>query len=982
MAVRACWLLAWRALLLVGGLIGVAQAQPLLTDDQRAWVAAHREVRVAVQDASLPPLQSFTADGQVSGMLGDYLQRLADRTGLVFRPVKSATLAARDADFRARRVDLLPMVYSGDVIEHEARLTAPYLRLPSVFITRRDVTDYTPNGNPGRLRVAYTTGSAFEQHWRKRHPDARYVPFDTPLEALRGISTGAADIALVSLPLATYLIETQRLGNLVGRAFATDAPSSLAMGVHPDATMLAAIVAKGLDSLSEAEHQRLFEKWMPARHFLQLDATVALTDEELRWLRQHSRVRVAYDREFAPFTFEADHEMRGLGADMLREVSRRLGLELIEQRPGTWAEAFGAARDGRVDVLVAAARSEERGGQFLFVGPWSVSPTALVTPVGQAGPMSLADVGSRALAVQDEHFLIGYLGRRYPAIELRRVTSLHEMLVLVRAGDVAAGLGNMQVLSQMIQRDHPGALTLSGTVPDGDSELYFAVAKDRPELAAVLSKGLAALSDGEKAGLRQTWLAAVYQPGWSPRQVLLTAAPWLLGLALVGATLWRQRQRWRREVLRRRETHKALSLSMQRMEEASLSKSHFIASLSHEIRNPLGGMIAAADLLKRDLKGSPAAARVDTIRRAGEGLLDLLARTLDFSKAESGMLSMEPSWVPVTAWCRRTCAAYEGAALQKGLRLQVRCEAGQGGAPDSEALIDPVRLGQVLANLLSNAIKFSALGTVQVALTVDAAAQRLRLSVRDDGPGIGALDQERIFLPYTQIGGEAAAPHAGGHGLGLALCRQLVEQMGGSIGVHSRPGEGCCFRVDVPAAVRMPPVAGEVATPSGAAAALASPSRAAGSDSAPAFGAVAPGGVWSATELLLIDDDPVGRMIHAELLSTLGWTVREQASAVQALSDWQAHPVGLVLTDCHMPELDGPGFAQRLRALAAQGLQQPCIIALTGAADADMHARCLAAGMDGVLVKPLRTAALQACLRSLAPRHGLVLPDEVAPTVY
>lgn len=915
--VRACvggWLWLWLAL---GHAATVA-----LDAEERAWLAAHPVVRAAMHRVDVAPLQIWRADGMVDGIISEYFALIRQRTGLRIEPLKAATLAERDGDFRARRAELLPLVLTGDPISAEAKLTPPFFSAPPVFVTRRDQADFSPTGaDLGGLRVALMPGSAFDAWLRRNYPAAHFVTVDSPAAELSAVASGQADVRVGPLPTAVFTIESRLLANLSVRAFADDAPSGYAMGVQRDQRALWRIIQKALASISDQEHAEIQKKWLPVRHFLGLDARgLLLNDAERAWLRAHPQLRVAYDRGFAPFTLQHDGRMQGLGADLLREVARRLGLELVEERAGTWADAYALGLAGTVDLLVAAGRNEERRAYFDFVGPWISSPTAIVTRSESAGPFELGDLGDRPLAVQQDHFLLPMLARRHPALKPVQAATLEQALAMVHDGRAMAAMGNLNVMSTLIQREHPGALTISGTVPGGDSELFFAVPRGKPELAVILSKGLQSLSEAEISEMRQRWLVVQYAPGWRWQQVLQVFGPALLAALLAALWVQRNNRRLRGEVAQRLAAEARLGESLAREAEVSRSKSRFIASLAHEIRNPLGAMLAGIGLLAHRLPDERDLRLLASMRRAGDGLLELLSRTLDFSKAESGMLVSRPEWVDVPAWVHDIVHAFEAAAAGKGLALVCEVDAPAG----RQAFFDRVRIGQVLGNLLSNAVKFSASGEVRVA--VQAKAEALRLAVRDNGPGIAPEDRPRLFQPYSQL--TQARPHPGGTGLGLALCRQIVEHVGGRITLEGGEGPGCTFVVELPLWWRDAPPAAPAQAP-----------------------ALPPD--WRRYPVLAVDDDPVSLTLMAEQMRTLGIEVVTVDDAETALQRWRATPHRVLITDCHMAGLDGFELTRLVRQLPTPPGARPWIVAMTGSAEDDTHAHALACGVDEVLVKPV-----------------------------
>ncbi|WP_341892684.1 transporter substrate-binding domain-containing protein [Variovorax sp. YR752] len=925
---------AARAILLGLGALSTlpAQAAGLPLDEiEQAYVAAHPELKVAFHGITIAPLQIFDEQGRLDGIVADYLRLIEGRTGLKLRPLTAPTLAQRDAAFEQGHARLLPLLLDGDPVQRVARATPPYFRVPAVWVTRRDrVAFSTADGLAGQ-RVAVTPGSAFEAYLIRRYPRAQLVRVPTPLDELRAVADGRADMRIGQLPITAYTIEANLLTNLAIRGFADGGPAVYAMGVAPADTVLHGLITKALRSVSEDEHRAILDRWMPVRHFLGVDASTALlNDAQREWVRSHPELRVGYDSAFSPYSLEQGGQMRGMGAELLGEALRRVGMGVSSTRGGTWAQTLTALEAGQIDVAVAVARNEVRDDSLLFVGPWNSSPTALVTRRGERGPFELGDLGGRTLAVQSRHFLLPMIRRAYPGIRLQPHATLSEALASVRSGTAAAAMGNFQVMSQLVQRDHPGELTISGMVANGDSELYFAVPRSNPELAVILGKALDSLSENERSPIRSRWLTAEYRPGWSTAEIVRIAVAVLLVAALAALLVRRSQRRLQVEVAQRRAAEQGLAAALERERESSEAKSRFIASLGHEVRNPLAAMVSAASLLGRRRADPDEHRLIDAIRHSGDGLLELLSRTLDFSKAESGMLSISTEWVAPLQWCRRTCAPFEALARAKGLafRVELSCP------DDLQAQFDPVRLGQVLSNLLSNALKFTAAGSVGVELAVDerATPPRLRLAVSDTGPGFTAEERALLFRPYTQLASTRAS-HASGTGLGLALCRQIVEHMGGRIEAHGRPGEGSRFEVDVPAPLQRRPAA-EV----GAALAEA--------------GALWPQGAL-AEPVMLVDDDPVGLLVGAEQLRSLGLTVRPIGGADEALSAWQAEPGRLLITDFHMPGMDGLELARRVRQLPVEPGRRPWIVLLTALTEPEARARFLANGADEVMTKPL-----------------------------
>lgn len=305
---------------------------------------------------------------------------------------------------------------------------------------------------------------------------------------------------------------------------------------------------------------------------------------------------------------------------------------------------------------------------------------------------------------------------------------------------------------------------------------------------------------------------------------------------------------------------------------------------------------------------------------------------------------------------------YSGNASSKGLVVRRTVDPRISAA----LLVDPVRLRQVLNNFVSNAIKFTSEGSVEIsARLVERAGARehLQFSVTDTGIGISQEDQRRLFQPFSQAG-DYATRRAGGAGLGLTICRRLAEMMGGSVEMASELGRGTTMTLSL----SLP-----IAEPGGLAGASASasaegrrdrPGTAARRRMPPSIAEAEAEG----TLVLLVDDHPINRRLLVRQVRTLGYAAESTEDGVQALEKWQSGRFGLVVTDCHMPKMDGYELARSIRRLeAAEDRRRVPIIACTANALQGEAETCLAAGMDDSLVKPVELSQLLEKLEQWLP---------------
>ncbi len=378
-----------------------------------------------------------------------------------------------------------------------------------------------------------------------------------------------------------------------------------------------------------------------------------------------------------------------------------------------------------------------------------------------------------------------------------------------------------------------------------------------------------------------------------------------------------------------------LEEARQLAEDGSKAKGAFLANMSHEIRTPLSGIIGMTELLLGTKLDARQEEYARIARSTANSLLDLIGDILDVSKIEARQLTLEHTHFELRALLDDVLAPLRTRAELKGLSLRAKIEK---GAPNA-FLGDPLRLRQILNNLLGNAIKFTNEGSVELRLRTEPCGPGVRLlaEVVDTGPGIPADKIDGIFESFAQADASTTRRH-GGSGLGLAISRQLVALMGGELGVESTPGEGSTFRFDVRLALAVAPTGGALG------------------DS----GKVAPEPQRSLA-ILVAEDNAVNALLLERLLEREGHEVVIARDGVEAVSRFAEGTFDIVLMDVQMPEMDGYEATRRIRA-SAKGGQTP-ILALTAHAMRGDRERCLAAGMNDYLSKPVRPKELLAMLQ-------------------
>jgi PAS domain S-box-containing protein len=407
---------------------------------------------------------------------------------------------------------------------------------------------------------------------------------------------------------------------------------------------------------------------------------------------------------------------------------------------------------------------------------------------------------------------------------------------------------------------------------------------------------------------------------------------------------------------------------------ANRAKSEFLANMSHEIRTPMNGVVGMVDILQ-ETEMTPAQHRMlGTIQQSSVALLQILNDILDFSKIEAGKLDVESIPTHLTELAQGVVQLMEPVARAKSIELSVEVNP----ALPAWTLGDPVRLRQVLLNLLGNAVKFTrttaaSAHSARVSLRLDPclladSSAGIRIAVQDNGIGMAREVVAKLFQPFTQAD-ESTARQFGGTGLGLSISQRLVALMGGRLTVTSEPGVGSELAVELPL---LPCEPGQLKPALRSQPALPVEHRMRPRTGPRPSTPTVEEAVQSQRLILLAEDNETNRDVMLEQLHLLGYACEMAEDGALALQLWRAGQAqtparyALLLTDCHMPNLDGFGLTQAIRQTETAGTHLP-IIAITANAMQGEAQRCRERGMDDYLSKPLRMQELAAVLGKWLP---------------
>ncbi|RMA79404.1 transporter substrate-binding domain-containing protein [Umboniibacter marinipuniceus] len=753
-------------------------------------------------------------------------------------------------------------------------------------------------------------------------------------EAMQALLSGEADVAMVgSTIFAENFLAAQQGHGLVSdhnlRAY-----SLLYPVVRSNRTDLRLLIDRGFDvmpreRLAEIEVAQIDSA--AARYFQAVNSGIRLSEREVSFVESSGPIRVVFPEDpYAPFYFDNRDQLSGIDLDLLRLLSERTGLSFDIQRVESWDDGLASLEQKEADLLTSVVRTDARSEYLSFTDSYYTTNDVIVTR-RDVNVRDLGDLRYKLVALQRGWRVSDEVQRAVPQARILFTNNVQDALSLVANGTAFAFVGNSLNASYEIDRGNHSNLKVATPIDLGEPPVHLAVRNDRPELVSILNKGLASVTEEELTTARNRWFRVQYDYGLDRVRFYryLGVAGLVIAGFFIGIFLWNQRLR--HEVKARQRAENELIAAREVAESAADAKSSFLATMSHEIRTPLNGVLGMLEVLAQSRLDEVQQDQLRTVRSSGESLLEIINDVLDFSKIDAGKLIIERIPVDVVALISHAHQALGPVASKRGLQFNLVFK----DRPTTGFMLDQTRVRQVIMNLLGNALKFTERGKVDIVFSMENHAECwLKVQVIDTGIGIDSAQLETIFAPFQQAE-SSTSRRFGGTGLGLSICKRLVDLMAGELSLRPNSPQGTVATFRFPAEpCALPAIA-----------------------SIPLVESVRP---LASAKILLVEDHPTNQKVTLAQLSRIGLVADLANNGVEALAAMSQQQYDLILSDCHMPEMDGYELVRRIRANEeAEGASGLPVIATTANALDGEREHCLEVGFSGYLPKPFSLRMLR-----------------------
>lgn len=914
----------------------------LIASEKNPWRDA--TLRIGIISENTSPY-NIIVDDDLYGLNADYLGYVQQVTGIHFQIYGFSDLAKLEQALHDGTVDLVYGIPQNEAL-HGLKISQPYY-VSNLRVLRDRSNDRKVMLNSANARVAISTLTDMQAGNALKTVSSHVQRYNNNLQAVYALLNGSSDYFIADEASASFIIDQLQLGQLY------QIESTLNLG------NLSFVFAAANPALIETLNVAIADTPMELMNAIQsrwskkipsyLDTGNAdLTQMEKSWVKTHPTVYYAAIENNFPFAYRGSGgQARGYAIDILNIIAQNTGLRFVPLWARNAEQADQLVQSGQASFRTALPLA--RGVKARYSASMPIHRSLWGVYVGQHdnGISTWSDLAGKRIGVLQGDLAQGLVPANEEQIRFADSKAMYDALA---NGQLDALVDNVISANFVALSRYSGAIKLAFAANNIAYPVAFGVRQDQPLLLAILDKNLMQIPSETLQSLRDEWIVdrsnlidAVNENRMQPQTTWLLALLAAAILLLLGLTL-------RRFILQRRDKREreVLEQARRHAEAENRMKSKFLATVSHELRTPMHAILG---LLELELKRQPTPEGLPVIYSSASSLLNLLNDLQDHARLATGSLTLAPKAVALHPWVAHISALYRPLIGERPVTLNVSAADNLPAA----VLIDGERLLQVANNLINNAIKFTPSGSIQVSIgwrEQSAQQGELSLTVTDSGCGIAADEIGKLFQPFYRARG-AQRVSVQGTGLGLSICKEIIEQMGGRIELHSRLGVGTEVSLSVPVTeVALDSATQQTDKPLN----LPPPSL----------------------RVALIDDHPTNLLLMERQLRHFGLQPTLFEQGYPLLKAHRRQPFDLLFIDYNMPRPDGLTLARLIRR-DEQRHHLPASQIILCSADVQEFTRIPPelVAIDRFLTKPISLDALAQALpqQPQALEQQLVLTD-------
>ena len=876
------------------------------TDDEKQFIAVTPEVKVAMMPDFTP--FSYLIENTPVGFEHDLLKLISERTGLYFEK-SSANWTTNYSTFKNKEADVITSISYKKYREPYTIFTSAYYEIPIMVFVRDDFGEYLGIKSLDNKKVGVLKDVFYLKELEAMNT-MNLVYYDTYEELTKDLVFGKVDALFQNLTNINALIKKHSYSNikLVSElSLPNTKKEDLRFGVQNEKPLLASILQKGLDSITEKEKELLINKWIGSiKEYV--GGHIDLNDNEVAYLDKNT-IKYCINPTGLPFEgLNKKGEHIGISSDYYALFERMLSAKFELVKTKNWNESISAIKQEKCDMLALGMETHERKEYLNFTSNYLEVPLVVATRVDVPFINNILDLEGKKIGIIRGDAFVKILRLKYPSLTLIEVDDIYEGLDSVKNETLFAYIDTLASIGYEFQSDYFGELKIAGKISE-DLKLSIAVVKKDEILFHILQKTVNALTNELQREIFTKWVPIKYESGMDYSLIWKVVIGAILLVILI--IYW----------------------NMTIVKAKAKAKDDFLAVMSHELRTPMNAIVGLGALLKFSQLNETQKTYVEKLELSSGYMMQLVNNVLDFAKVKNESFELAQQSFRLDMALCSVKNILQQKAEDKGLELSLVGEALQVMAITG----DRGHLSQVLINLISNAIKYTEEGKVsleikQLAAPTDTSV-RLQFNVTDTGIGIDTADIKNLFDPYQRVVNAESTLNEGA-GLGLAISKSLVELMGGRLNVASKVGQGSHFYFDL-----VFEIAEDYVVPSDI-------------ENLDLSNFVLPAGI----QVLLTDDAPLNRYVGSEMIKNMGGNVSLASSGEAAIVQLQQKDFDVVLMDISLPGKSGLEVSQWIRR-HGKNPNVP-IIALTAHDLIKVKQKCQEAGMNGFLAKPFEYQGL------------------------